>query len=181
MSLSPTMPHNKLIFIDILWFLCSQQHKTQCWTAWKVNLLQCVYPLSKHAQLPPAYLQQIMLHNAGAMADSYFKFPQKASPPLTYFCRPQHSAGGEWSCVASLERVSYLVLSLRLCLGTDLCVCAVHNGCVYIGFSVHTFIHACTFVHTCRLCFFLSRERGEGFVSLGKPDRYWFHKVVARC
>lgn len=107
-----------------------------------------------YAQLPPsAYSLQIMLHNAAAMVDSYFKFPQKASPPpLPHFCLPQQSAGGEWSCVASLERVSYLVLSPRLCLGAALCVCVVHNGCVYIGFGVHMLIHACTFVRTCRLC-----------------------------
>ena len=44
------------------------------------------------------------------------------------------------------------------------CVCVVHNGCVYIGFGVHTFIHACTLIHTCRLLFFLWKSfRFTGF------------------
>lgn len=93
--------------------------------------------------------------NAMEIADSYFKLLQKAPPLLLLLFLPHQSAGGEWSCVASSERVSYLVLSPRLCLGTDLCVCVVHNGCVYTGFSVHMFIHACTFILTCRLLFSL--------------------------
>ena len=59
------------------------------------------------------------------------------------------------------------------------CVCIVHNGCVYIGFGVHVFIHACTFICTCRLCFLSSREPSAWRLSVGDPDTYWFDKVVA--
>ena len=65
-----------------------------------------------------------------------------------------------------------------VCVCVCVCVCVVHNGCVYIGFGVHMFIHACTFIRTCRLCFLLSRERGVGFLSLGIPNRYQFTKSL---
>lgn len=102
------------------------------------------------AQLHPAYSQQIMLHNAVQIVDSYFKLPQKAPPPtppnhsplsLPPFFLPHQSAGGEWSCVASLGRVSYLVLSPRLCLGTDLCVAVftLDSVCTCSSMHAHSF------------------------------------------
>lgn len=148
-----------------------------------------VYPLSKHTHMqnfPLVHSQQIMLHNAVEKPTPISGSFRKALPLFPPFCRPLQSAGGEWSCVASLERVSYLVLSPRLCLGSDLCVCVcvVHNGCVYIGFGVNMFIHARTFIRTCRLCFLFSRERGVVFfvscLQAYQIDTI-FDKVVAWC
>lgn len=109
---------------------------------------------------------------AQCSADSRLLF-QVASvrPPLSPLppFLPHQSAGGEWSCVASLGRVSYLVLSPRLCLGTDFCVAVftLDLVCTCSSMHAHSLAHA-GFV-------FSSAESGCWFFCLfpsGIPCRY---------
>ena len=120
-----------------------------------------------------------MLHNAVARADSYFKFPQiNLSPscpllpsPAVCRCRVVMCCKLGEGLLFSLKPQALCGNWLVWCVCVCVCVCLVHNnGCVYIGFGVHMFIHACTLTRKCRLCFLLSRERGVGFLSLGIID-----------
>lgn len=103
-------------------------------------------------------------------------------PPFPAFAFPSTLQVSSGHVLQARREVSYLVLSPRLCLGSDLsvCVCVVHNGRVYIGFSVHVFILACAFVPKWRLFLFPFRQGDElrGWKTLCLPSIHTDHK---RC
>lgn len=112
------------------------------------------------AQLPPADSQQIMLPNAVAIADSYFKFLQRASPSLPHFCLPQHSAGGEWSCVASLERGFLFSLKPQALFGKWLvCVCRTQWLCLHWIRCAR--VHPCMHIHSHMQALFSLEQKEE--------------------
>lgn len=163
----------------------------QCWTLWKGNVrIPSPNTNTRMRTAPPCFLPAVSAAQCSGNSRLLFQVPSEIlslSLCSLFFGLPQQSAGGEWSCVSSFERGFLFSLKPQALFGSWLgscecvCACIVHNGCVYIGFGVHVFIHACTFICTCRLCFLLSRERSAWCLSIGKPDTYWFYKVVAGC
>lgn len=122
-----------------------------------------------------------MLHNAEQIADSYFKLPQKGLPlflPLSPLSLPPFSFPISLQVVSGHVLLAwggffYLVLSPRLCLGTDLCVWL----CLHWIQRAHA--HLCMHTQLHMQALFSPQQRVECRFSSGTPCTYWFCTVVA--
>lgn len=151
---------------------------------WKC-IAVCVSSLKTHiGTTSPCLLTADNAAQCSGNSRLLFQVPSERLSPSSPLL-PSTSVGRWWVVMCCLLGEGFLFsLKPQALFGNWLVcmrVCVVHNGYVYNGFGVHMFIHACTFICTCRLCFLLSRERGVGFLSLGTPNRYRFYKVVACC
>lgn len=142
------MTRFKSVFLNQAKAKCNSGSILQCSC---VYLLTITHSRTTHPPPPPrpAYAEQIKQRSTVEIADSYLGF-LSLPPSLSLLYLLPQSAGREltwgWSLIFFFF---FLILNLRLCLLTTLCVSACVYMCclyiidsVYIGFGVYTYIHA---------------------------------------